>query len=172
MMAEKIAFIGITQDSVAWVTPESSGFRTLPVIDTQDFYRRKSIISRVRSMDLLGILAPLPAEYVTRAIIERPASSMPFSRHVGTVRRLEAVLVVLELLTIPYEFVDKAGWERTMLPRGLKPGAPTRLASMDIGKRLFPQHTDTINSIGHADALLLAEFYRHACNLGLKEVEE
>lgn len=170
MTEEKLAFIGITPDTVAWVSPESSGFRPLPVIDVQDFYRRKSIISRVRSMDFLGLLAPLPAEYATRAIIERPSSSMPFSRHVETVRRLEAVLVVLELLTISYEFIDKSEWERTMLPRGLKPGAPTRRASLDIGKRLFPNHAEAIESIGHADALLLAEFYRHANNMGLKEI--
>lgn len=169
-MTEKLAFVGITPDSAAWFTPESSDFRPLPVTDVQDFYRCKSIISRVRSMDLLGLLAPLPVEYATRAIIERPASSMPFSRHVGTVRRLEAVLVVLELLTIPYEFVDAKEWQRTVLPSGLKAGAPTRRASMDIGKRLFPQHSETINSIGHADALLLAEFYRHASNMGLKEI--
>ena len=163
-------YIAITPTSLAWMSKDSSSFMPLPVTDVQDYPRKKTIISRVRTLDLLGMLAPLPTENVAHAIIERPDTYLPQSRYVTTLRQLEAVITVLELLTIPYEFVDAKEWQHTMLPSGLKAGAPTRRASMDIGKRLFPQHIDTINSIGHADALLLAEFYRHASNINLREV--
>ena len=78
---------------------------------------------------------------------------------VSAIRALEATLIIVELLEIPYIYVDSKEWQRELLPKGCK-GDALKTASKDIGCRLFPQHKELIIKHKDADGILMAEYCR------------
>ena len=70
---------------------------------------------------------------------------------------LEATIIVLELLKIPFEYIDSKAWQRELLPKGLRK-EELKKASLDVGRRLFPQIDWT--KFKDADGLLIAEWGR------------
>jgi hypothetical protein len=82
---------------------------------------------------------------------------MRFLATTSALRALEATLIVIEQLELPYQYIDSKEWQKALLPHGLK-REELKKAAIDIAKRLFPQFTNL--SSGQADALLIAEYAR------------
>lgn len=131
-------------------------FFLTPTFSSQDYTKKKKNISRVDSNQLKTILAKIDNPF---AILERPmVNPGRFAATASALRCLEATLIILELLTIPYIFIDSKEWQKEMLPKGIK-GAPNlKKASLDIGIRLFPEFKNLFK--GDADGILIAEWAR------------
>lgn len=90
-----------------------------------------------------------------KVYIERPmVNPGRFKATVSALRCLEATLIVLEELNLAYEYEDSKGWQKAMLPAGLK-GEELKEASVNVAKRIFPGL-----AIKDGDSLLMAECMR------------
>ena len=91
------------------------------------------------------------------AILERPmVNPGRFKATISAIRCLEATVIALESLYIPYMYIDSKEWQRSMLPDGIK-GAPNlKKASLDIGNRMWPSLMNS--KMKDADSLLIAEY--------------
>lgn len=135
-----------------------------PIKNELSYTKAKKFINRVDAPRLQNMLSDTIGLFsgAKIAIIERPMVNP--TRYVATlsaIRALEATLIVLELLGIPYQYADSRSWQKEMLPSGLE-GPELKIASLDVGKRLFPGLTETLK-IGRAkdcDSLLMAEWAR------------
>ena len=98
-------------------------------------------------------------DIVPFVLVERPmVNPTRFVATTSALRALEATLITLEMLNLPYQFIDSKEWQRDLLPKGIKGSEELKRASHDIGCRLFP----TLNPNYHADfdGLLIAEYGR------------
>lgn len=96
-----------------------------------------------------------------KAIMERPMINPGrFDATISAVRCLEAMLICLEHLNIPHQYIDSKQWQRELLPAGIKGSEELKKASMDIGCRLFPQYKEVIMKHKDADGILIAEWAR------------
>lgn len=138
----------------------------------QDYTKTKKNITRVNMVALnqwllnmlLGQVKPgdQAADVLTsgRAFIERPmVNPTRFTATGSALRALEATLLALERVPVPYQFVDSREWQKVLLPAGVS-GPALKDASRDIGIRLFPQFKHEITKHGDADGLLIAEWAR------------
>ena len=97
----------------------------------------------------------------TKVFIERPlVNPQMFTATMNAVRLMQSQITVLEILGISYQFIDSKEWQRVMLPEGTKGTHELKLASKDIGIRLFPECRDIITKHKDADGLLIAEYAR------------
>jgi len=78
----------------------------------------------------------------------------------SAMRSMEATLVVLELLSIPYIWIDSKEWQSELLPHGIKGTDALKSASKDVGIRRFPQFKELIQKRKDADGILIAEYCR------------
>ena len=128
-------------------------FLKVPVKKEQNYTKKKDNITRIdidKFMDLLGKYKPSE----TFILIERPmVNPQRFKATVSAVRCLEAELVSIEHLKIPFQYCDSKEWQKVLLPKGTD---DTKKASMDIGNRLFPQFKDFKHP--DRDGLLIAEY--------------
>ena len=91
-------------------------------------------------------------------LLERPlVNPGRFQQTLSGVRALEAVLIVLEELAIPYEYVDSKAWQKELITTGCK-GEALKTASISVATRLFP--TVDLDGFKDADGLLMAEYCR------------
>ena len=148
-------YIGIdngVSGTIAIISETEVEFWKTPIKKEQDYTKAKKIVSRVDIQTLKGILEP----YSDNAflLLERPLVNP--SRWVATTSALrchEAELAVIEILNIPYQFIDSKEWQKDLLPKRC---GDTKKASLDIGNRLFPQYKDFKHP--DRDALLIAEY--------------
>jgi hypothetical protein len=131
-------------------------FVKTPVKKEQSYTKKKQEISRVVIQDLYEILN-IPTDVF--ALVERPmVNGTRFNASMSAVRALEATLNILELLDIPYQYIDSKEWQKELLPNGVKGSEELKKASKDIGCRLFPQHRELIEKHKDADGILIAEY--------------
>ena len=133
--------------------------RHMPVIKCLNYTKSKQFLNRVNGTALTEFLREYhqPCSN-TMAAIERPmVNPGRFKATISAVRCLEAVLIVLELLKIPYMYIDSKEWQRELLPSGLQKDE-LKVASMQVGQRLFP-HID-FSSFDDADGILIAEYIK------------
>lgn len=91
--------------------------------------------------------------------MERPlVNATRFSASLSAIACLEAMLILLEDLDIPYSYIDSKEWQKAILPAGLKGSDEQKKASMDVGCRLFPEHKELIQKHKDADGILIAEY--------------
>lgn len=129
-----------------------------PVFPQQNYTKTKANINRINTPALEGLLMPYKDD--SFILIERPmVNPGRFKATTSALRALEATLIVIERLGIPFQYIDSKEWQKAMLPSGLK-GPELKTASVDIGCRLFPQFKQTIVSHKDADGLLIAEYGR------------
>lgn len=96
-------------------------------------------------------------------LVERPmVNPKRFVSTVSALRAFESTLNALELLRLPYRFIDSKQWQKEMLPKGITGSDNLKQASKSIGKRLFPRSADIIIKRGDADSLLMAEWARRS----------
>lgn len=153
-------FIGIDNGVSGAVTILSeSGFIHLhmktPVKNHLNYTKKKAFINRVDFKELQDALFDNVANDTPFCMIERPmVNPMRFQASVSALRCLEATEIILELLKIPYQFIDSKEWQKSLLPSGLK-GDELKKAASQVAKRLFPKQ-----EIVNADSLLIAEYCR------------
>ena len=138
---------------------ETFFFKT-PIKSEQNYTIKKGNISRIEKKEL-SLLLSSNIDDLSRChvILERPlVNPTRFQASISAMRALEATLIVLEELNIPYEYTDSKKWQGLLLPKGLKGSELLKKASMDIGCRLFPQHSELIKKQKDADGILIAEY--------------
>ena len=140
-------------------------FEATPSRKEQSYTKKKQTIRRIDVNRLSEILGGWRnrRDGAVRAFVERPfVNPQGFKASVSAVRALEATLIILESLGIGYEYIDSRGWQKALLPEGIKGAADLKRVSVDIGCRLFPEHERAIRKHGDADSLLIAEWARRA----------
>lgn len=134
-----------------------SYFYKTPVIKQLNYTKSKAYITRINTIELVKILS-IANPLTSKVIIERPmVNPGRFVATISAIRALEATQNVLDQLGLSYGFEDSKSWQKALLPSGLK-GDELKSASLDIGKRMFPQL-----KIKHADydGILMAEYCRN-----------
>lgn len=162
-----VAYIGIDNGvtgSLAYVDNNQSFMVKTPIINQQSYTKQKSRITRIDYATLVFTLLEWGAlsDHV-KVILERPyVNPIGFRSTMSAMRSLEATLIAVEHLNLPYMYVDSKSWQRSLLPKGLKGSADLKTASKDIGIRLFPSLEAMIVKHGDADSLLIAEWARRS----------
>ena len=156
-------YIGIdngVSGSIGIIPSSGVGARLIntPTFSVFNYTKEARKITRVDTVSLISFLSRDVLESPF-AIIERPmVNPARFQATQSALRALEATLIVLEGLNIPYQFMDSKEWQKSILPRGIKGSDVLKAASLDIGKRLFPQFAKQFKK--DADGILIAEYAR------------
>jgi len=132
-------------------------FKT-PVFKTQDYTKKKKVISRLDRKAFKGIVGGYAFRDV-KTFVERPfINGKMFNASLSAVRCFEAQINILEDLNISYEILDSKECQKPLLPQGVQGKDELKKASLDVGNRLFPLQKE----IKHPDrdALLIAEYAR------------
>ena len=149
------AYIGIdngVSGTIAILTDNETIFVKTPVKKEQDYTKAKKIITRVDVSALKELLEPFANDAFI--LLERPlVNPNRFAATASALRCHEAELTVIEMLGIPFQFIDSKEWQKALLPKGCD---DTKKASLDIGNRLFPQFREFKHP--DRDALLIAEY--------------
>ena len=130
-----------------------------PIKNELSYTKTKQYISRVDFPKLIEIFKDgiLCWNVPVRVVMERPrVNPQQFKTTMSAMRSLEATLIVLEELKIPFSYIDSKEWQTELLPSGLK-DKQLKEASKQIGKRLFPT---TNFGKSDCDAILIAEWAR------------
>lgn len=144
--------IGVVGDNIQ---PQ---FYKTPVKKEQDYTKAKKLVTRLDCERFVAILNQYNKNDIFVAC-ERPMiNPTRWTASMTAIRCLEAQLIILEMLAIPYQFIDSKEWQRTMLPKGIKGSDEQKSASKDIGNRLFPLFADFKHP--DRDGLLIAEYMR------------
>jgi hypothetical protein len=133
-------------------------FKT-PIKNELNFQKTvKKNINRIKVSELTELLSKFIVEGVqVMVLMERPMiNSQYWEASMSAIRALEATLITIESLGLPFQYIDSKGWQKQFLPVGLKGSPELKKASLDIGRRLWPElsnfkHTDF-------DSLFIAEF--------------
>ena len=142
--------------SIGTIFEDSVEYVPMPVNRCLNYTKSKQFLNRVDGVKLWDILFHGTSNLF--CMIERPMiNPTRWKASMSAIRALEATLIILEALKVPYQFVDSKEWQRELLPKGLKK-EELKIASLEVGKRLFPQ----VNFKGFkdADGLLISEFCR------------
>jgi len=133
-------------------------FEKTPVRSEQNYTKTKGNITRIDVKKLYYQLKQFEADQII-VRIERPmVNPGRFKATISAIRALEATLIVLEKLKWGYQYIDSKEWQKALLPHGIKGGPAQKKASLDIGKRLYPQFSQLIGKHKDADGLLMAHY--------------
>jgi hypothetical protein len=143
--------------SIGIIDGEEIYYRKTPVKKQLNYTKTKRWITRIDTEKLEELLLKYN-DRSTKIYIERPmVNPGRFQATASALRALEASLVVIEKLQIPYQYVDSKEWQEVLLPKKLK-GEELKEASLNIGMRIFPKIDFT--GFKDADGLLIAEWGR------------
>lgn len=155
-------YIGIdngVSGSIGWINNlgTQNGFHYIPTISEQDYTKTKKNRTRINNKELRRLLYDINKNGDCIALIERPmVNPGRFQATTSALRALESTLIAIEWCGISYKFIDSKEWQKIMLPSGIKGAPELKKASLDIGKRLFPN----FKYKGDADGILIAEWAR------------
>ena len=154
---------GVT-GTIAIIGPDGSQFIKTPVKLEQSYTIKKQNINRIKVHEFKKFLRDNTVPHERFAVLERPMiNPMPkfFKTSMSAMRTLEAEVLILESMRIPFMYCDSKHWQRVLLPRGVKKtSTQLKKESADIGCRLFPEHQKLIRKHKDADGLLIAEWAR------------
>lgn len=158
-------YIGIdngVSGSLAIIKSDEIIFMKTPVKLHINFQKtKKQNINRLDFMKMCKIISKHIAGKPCITIIERPlVNNVRFKASMSAMRCLEATLIVLETYDIPYQYIDSKLWQKEFLPGGIKGSPELKIASCNVGCRLFPQHEKLIVKHKDADSLFIAEYAR------------
>jgi hypothetical protein len=135
-------------------------FKSAIINNCLDYTKSKRFINRIDGEKLAALFFDFvvdPDDCI--CYIERPmVNPMRFRSTVSALRAMEATLIVLELLKIPYQWIDSKEWQKKLLPSGLKK-EELKKAAVQIAKRKFPK----LEIKKDADGLLIA-YYAYKFN--------
>jgi hypothetical protein len=152
---------GVTNNGIGVVSSTGRAeLYKLPIKKELSYTKEAKHISRIDYPALRLLFGAIEADFGEPDIkvgLERPmVNSTRFNATLSAIRALEATLIALEEAQLAYEYIDSKEWQKVLLPKGLKGSAELKTASLDIGKRLFPQ----LNMKKDADGILIAEYLR------------
>lgn len=157
-------YVGIdngTSGAIGIVSDDSSIVKWFPtpIKIELSYTKEKQNISRIDFPKLISFFEEQVLCYNTsvRVVMERPrVNPQQFKTTMSAMRSLEATLIAVEQLKIPFSYIDSKEWQKELLPSGLK-GKELKDGSKQVGKRLFPSI-----DFGKADcdAILIAEYAR------------
>ena len=155
-------FIGIdngVSGSIGIITEDGeSKWVPTPTKSELSYTKAKQNITRIEGNLLYDLFESYKGENVS-VLIERPmVNPMYFKSTLSAMRALEATLIVIERCGFSYSYIDSKEWQKGLLPTGLKGSEQLKPASLQIGKRLFP-NIDFKKFID-ADGMLIAEWAR------------
>lgn len=128
----------------------------MPIKSEQSYTKLKQKITRIDYDTLKGLLQIWCGNSKTFCLIERPmVNPMRWKASLSAIRALEATLITLETLRIPYQYIDSKQWQRELLPSDLKDSKALKQAAIDVSRRLFPSVKTK-----DADSILIAEYAR------------
>jgi hypothetical protein len=163
---ENKLYIGIDNGvtgTVGCIYNNKTWFFETPVKKEQNYTKAKANISRINMPVLMGLLNDIILKEKPKSVmclIERPmVNPGRFKATVSALRALEATLICMELMKIPIQYEDSKKWQKELLPTGSKK-EQLKKDSVDIGCRLFPQHSESIKKHKDADGILIAEYCR------------
>jgi len=141
-------------------------FYHTPVMKLLHYTKQKQFFSRIDTEKLERLFRSFLCPELTQVsllssfvFLERPmVNPMRFKATESALRAYEATLIVLERLRIGYRVIDSKEWQKQLLPTGIKGSSELKKASLDIGKRTFPQIDFT--GFTDSDGLLIAEYNR------------
>jgi hypothetical protein len=135
----------------------TSAFIKTPAYECASYTKEPKKIHRINWRELLDNL-PDGDVYV---FLERPlVNPRMFSATQSALRSLEATLIVLEMLDIPYEYVDSKSWAKEYLSSALIGKEQMKKGSKEVAIKLFPNHRTLIEKHGDGDSLIMAEWGR------------
>jgi hypothetical protein len=157
-------YIGIdngVSGSIGIVTGYVNEVFKIPVRKVLNYTKTKQWLNRIDGKELKEILsAPFDVSKIF-CLIERPmVNPERFKATVSALRALEATLIVLEDLGIPYQYIDSKEWQKELLPSGLKGPEELKPASVEVACRLFPHLAEQIRKHKDGDGILIAEYAR------------
>ena len=152
---------GVTNNGIGVINSEGvAKLYPLPVKKELSYTKEAKHITRIDCAALRKLLGEVLLafnEHDVKVVLERPmVNSARFNASLSAIRALEATLIVLEDMAWAYQYIDSKEWQKHLLPNGIKGSDELKKASLDIGRRLFPQ----LNIKKDADGLLIAEFFR------------
>lgn len=125
-----------------------------PIKKELNYTKSKQWLHRIDGVELKKILTSYSD--VINIAIERPmVNPGRFKATISAIRALEATLIVIEDLQLPYQYVDSKEWQKKLLPKKLEKDE-LKDASLQIGKRMFPKID--FKSFIDADGLLIAKY--------------
>jgi hypothetical protein len=144
---------GVT-GSIAILNNETAKWFPMPVKKCLDYTKKKNWLNRVDVHAVKKILSEVSKDCIsTLVVIERPmVNPGRWKATMSAIRCLEATLIILEDMQIPYRFIDSREWQKVMLPSGLHK-EELKEASNQVARRLFPNL-----KFKDGDSLLIAEY--------------
>lgn len=132
----------------------------MPVRKEQSYTKKKQNISRIDVIKLKELFwgsCRIPNSNRERfCLLERPMINPGrWKASMSAIRALEATLIVLEELNIPYQYCDSKEWQKMFLPNEIKGSMDLKRVAIDVTRRLFPQIKTK-----DADSILIAEYAR------------
>lgn len=162
-MSKKL-YIGIDNgiSGTIGVVGEKTIFTSTPTRSVLKYTKKKANITRIDHKQLYELLNELTTNYKSDEVIvalERPmVNPKRFTATASALRAWESTLIVLELLQLPFLYIDSKEWQKIMLPKGIKGSPELKKASRDVGDRLFPMFKDIKHE--DRDGILIAEYLR------------
>lgn len=152
-----VAFDNGVTGSIAVLYPDGkSAFIETPTIKVRDYTKEEQHCQRI---DWKNLLENMPKDSV--AVIERPmVDPKRFVATKSALRALESTLIVLEMLDIPYEFIDSKEWQKEFISSAVIGRDEMKKASKEISIKHFPNHRSKIEKHKDGDSLLLALYYK------------
>ncbi len=152
---------GVTSNGIGVIDEsQKAQLIKLPIKKELSYTKEAKNISRIDFEALCTVFESLKNSYSEEVIIvglERPmVNSTRFNASLSAVRALEATLIAIEKYSFRYEYIDSKEWQKLLLPKNIKGSDELKKASLDIGKRLFPN----LDIKKDADGLLIAEYLR------------
>lgn len=160
---------GVTNNGIGVITDNSeASLYPLPTKRELSYTKEAKHITRIDFDALCEIFEKLQARYLGDNFIvglERPmVNSTRFNASLSAVRALEATLIAVEQHSLRYEYIDSKEWQKELLPKNIKGSDELKNASLDVGKRMFPNLVIKKD----ADGLLMAEYLRRKYNPRVK----
>lgn len=152
---------GVTSNGIAFIYPDNLAENIkLPVRKHRDYQKKESNLNRVDTLSLRSIFEARINKNNSLAVMERPmVNPRRFSASLSAVRCLEATLVVLDEMQIPYIFIDSKEWQSYCIP-GVVGSDNLKAASLNKALNLFP----LIKFKKDGDSMLIA-YYAKQKNL-------
>jgi hypothetical protein len=125
-----------------------------PVKKCLDYPKKKKFLNRLDGKKFENLLIKYIEDDDCVCYIERPmVNPTRWNASISAVRCMEASLIVLELLEVPYQWIDSKEWQKELLPSGAHKEELKGVA-VQVAKRLYPK----AELKKDADGLLIAYY--------------
>lgn len=126
----------------------------IPIFKSLDYVKKERYLNRVDIKSLSDLLKNYNSENCFVGL-ERPmVNPRRFRASVSALRALEAVLIVLEQLKLPFRYIDSKEWQKELF--GKEKVKDLKKMSLEVAKRLYPQIN--YDEFVDADGLLIATY--------------